>query len=375
MHVFHRVEGAPTNTCIQLTSLEAARAWPTGTIELGYCQACEFIANLAFDNRLTEYSGRYEETQGHSATFNGFHRKLAQDLIDRYDVRGKRVIEIGCGKGEFLELMCTLGGNQGLGFDPGFDPDRFVRADNVEFVRDFYSEAYAGRHGDLVCCKMTLEHIPETRRFIDVVRRSTLDPATIVYFQVPNAERIFGDCAYEDVYYEHCSYFTNDSLASLFERAGFRVLDVRTEYDDQYLAIEAIPCSDPNPARSHRAGAGCLRRAIEEFPERYAAKRTVWDERVGASLARGERVAVWGAGSKAATFLHALECGRDVQLVVDINPYRQDHYMVGTGQRIVGPEHLRTTQPDLVIVMNSIYLPEVKAKLAGLGVHPQIHGL
>ena len=57
----------------------------------------------------TEYSGRYESTQGYSPTFNAFHERLAQDMIDRFDLHGKEIIEIGCGNGEFLVLLCELG--------------------------------------------------------------------------------------------------------------------------------------------------------------------------------------------------------------------------------------------------------------------------
>ena len=39
-------------------------------------------------------------------------------------LRGKDIIEIGCGKGEFLLLLCEMGNNRGTGFDPGFVSER-----------------------------------------------------------------------------------------------------------------------------------------------------------------------------------------------------------------------------------------------------------
>ena len=88
------------------------------------CKDCGFIYNSAFDASLQNYSEDCEETQGFSPTFSKFHRELAEAVVDRFDLHGKTVLEIGCGKGEFLELLCEIGGNKGIGFDPAFRPDR-----------------------------------------------------------------------------------------------------------------------------------------------------------------------------------------------------------------------------------------------------------
>ncbi|NJM57780.1 MAG: hypothetical protein HC857_10560 [Synechococcales cyanobacterium RU_4_20] len=42
----------------------------------------------------------------------------------------------------------------------------------------------------------------------------------MVYFEVPDAERIFAERAFWDVYYEHCSYFSPPSLTALCGAAG-----------------------------------------------------------------------------------------------------------------------------------------------------------
>ena len=124
MEIFYEAASVPSNSCILLGSQEEAENYPRGTIRLGFCPDCGFISNVTFDQKLTEYSGRYEETQGFSGTFNAFHKALAQRLIDRYDLHDKDVIEIGCGKGEFLVLLSELGNNRGTGFDPGFVAER-----------------------------------------------------------------------------------------------------------------------------------------------------------------------------------------------------------------------------------------------------------
>ena len=132
-------------------------------------------------------------------TFNSFHKALAERMIERYDLHEKDIIEIGCGKGEFLVMLCELGNNRGTGFDPGFVDDRIdsSAADRIEFVTDFYSEKYASYQGDFLCCKMTLEHIHPTADFIKTVRRSIGDRLdTVIFFQIPDTTRIIEDCGF-----------------------------------------------------------------------------------------------------------------------------------------------------------------------------------
>ena len=82
MEVFHAIDGVPTNSCILLPTREEAQSYPCGDVRLAFCRHCGFISNIAFDPKLTEYSGRYEETQAFSPTFNAFHDKLAHALVE-----------------------------------------------------------------------------------------------------------------------------------------------------------------------------------------------------------------------------------------------------------------------------------------------------
>ena len=157
----------PANSCLSLGTREEALAFPRGDITLAFCQGADSSSTQRSTNPA-EYSERYEETQAFSGTFNRCHLELAERLMERYGLQGKRMIEIGCGKGEFLTMLCELGGNRGIGFDPALIPTvrRAPKEGDAKFVQDFYSEKYADEKGDFVCCKMTLEHIAPTGDFM-----------------------------------------------------------------------------------------------------------------------------------------------------------------------------------------------------------------
>ena len=159
LQVFYEVRQVPVHSVLLMSSRDMAVNYRKGDISLGFCRACSFVSNTAFDATVHEYSSKYEETQGFSPTFNVFHQELAQTLINEYFLRGKTIIEIGCGKGDFLNLICELGDNEGIGFDPAYLSERDSGAGNakVRFIQDFYSEKYSSYESDFVCCKMTLE--------------------------------------------------------------------------------------------------------------------------------------------------------------------------------------------------------------------------
>jgi SAM-dependent methyltransferase len=374
---FYTVTGAPVHSVLLMPTRERALGYPRGDIRLGLCDTCGFVSNCAFDPSVHEYSLGYEATQSFSPTFNAFHTRLAQRLVERYDLRHKHLIEIGCGQGEFLILLCELGANQGVGFDPAYDgarPRQFDPA-QVQFIPDFYSEQYMDVRGDFICCKMTLEHIPETANFMRMVRRSIGDRLnTIVFFQVPNASYIMREVAFWDIYYEHCSYFSIGSLSYLFEQCGFEVLHVATEYNDQYLTIEAKPTvhATAQPSDSVRQAVAAIKAEVASFTARYPALLGGWRRKLAELRTASKRVVVWGSGSKGVTFLTTVKQSDLIQYAVDVNPYRHGTFMPGSGQEIVGPEFLQDYRPDVVIVMNPIYCDEIQRTLDQMNLSPQL---
>jgi SAM-dependent methyltransferase len=367
MEMFYEAARVPVHSVLLMPTREVAINYPKGDIALGFCAECGFIANTAFNPHVHEYSTQYEETQGFSPTFRSFHSKLAASLIDKYDLRRKTIVEIGCGKGEFLTLLCEMGGNRGVGFDPAFVTDRNPAKGitDIEFVQDFYSEKYASVQADFFCCKMTLEHIPNTAEFIRTVRRAVGECShKTVFFQVPDVTRVLQDFAFWDIYYEHCSYFCAGSLRRVFREAGFQILETWTDFDDQYLMIAARPSQTiPESDRMEEGASALLSRCIQEFVKQQSARVLSWRQKLSDIKRNGQRAVVWGSGSKGVAFLTRVSLNDAIEYVVDINPYRQGKFMAGTGQEIVGPDFLRDYKPDVAIVMNPIYQAEIRENL------------
>lgn len=379
MKVFHQVTKVPVNSVLNLKTYDQAVNFPRGDIALGFCERCGFISNVEFDPALLQYSSEYESTQSFSPTYNDFARRQAKQLIEHHNLYGKDLLDIGCGNGEFLTLLCEMGGNRGIGFDPAYKEGRVkVKKDvRVKFVKDYYSENYAGLPVDFVYCRMTLEHIQNAAEFVSMTRRCIEKTQNVsVFFQVPVVTRILRDCAFEDIYYEHCSYFSPGSLARLFRKCGFAVRRIETDYDGQYVMIDAN-CSDEGSAEimPQENDLDQLQSLVKEFSKKNQSKLAKWKNQIEAIYFQDQKVVMWGSGSKGVAFLTTLGLKNQVEYVVDINPHRQGTYMAGTGQLVVAPDFLPKYKPDVVIIMNAIYQDEIRQFLDKKRLAPQIFTL
>ncbi len=379
IEMFHRQDEIPVNSVVNIQSREKAVRFPKGIMSLGFCADCGFIYNTSFNPDLVKYSTNCEESQGCSQKFNSYLQHTAETLIQKYDLYGKDVLEIGCGKGEFLRLLCSLGNNRGIGFDPAYVEGRDKNHDSnkVTFINDFYSEKYADHHADFICCRMTLEHIRDVAQFVNIVRQSIKDRLnTKVFFQVPDVIRILRDVAFEDIYYEHCSYFSRSALARLFQNCGFNIIDIQTAYDGQYIMMEAEPVADKaENTFSLENDVAETKKLITVFQQKFKKLMTYWGKELQDIKAQGRKAVLWGSGSKAVSFLTTLGVTDQIEFIVDINPHRQGTYMAGTGHRVVAPDYLVQYKPDLVIIMNAIYRDEIEKELKVLNLSPELKEL
>jgi SAM-dependent methyltransferase len=378
--VFFERFNAPAVSNLLLTSQDAARNCAKGDIKLAFCPVCSYIWNTAFDPNLVDYEQPYEDALDYSPRFQAYMRPLVRKLIERYRLHEKDILSVGCGSGIFLSLLCELGNNRGIGFEPSFieQGEHGKRSVQVRFIRDFYSQRYSNYHSDLVVCRQTLEHIYNPKDFLSMIRRSIGNRMnTGLFFEVPNALNIFHKLFVWDIIYEHYSYFTPISLSRIFSLSGFRVCDVEECFENQFLCLHALPSKCPAPGfdRQQRSQVNRIKRSLILFVANYKRVVKFWKRKLKHMQGEGQRVVIWGAGSKGVSFLNTFK-NYHIEYAVDINPRKQGKYVAGTGQKIVSPDFLREYQPDVIIIMNPIYKKEILRfmKRLGLSAH-SVHSL
>jgi SAM-dependent methyltransferase len=373
---FLEINGLPVHCNILHKTQDQAHAAATADIHLSFCSECGHIFNRTFNQELLSYGKGYENSLSFSKEFQRYAKTMARQLKEKYHLLNKRIIEIGCGDGQFLIELCELGNNHGIGFDPGLVQSRIAQPvkGTVEFINDYYSEKYADYSADFFCCRQVLEHIDTPARFIAQIRNSAGNrQPKVLFFEVPNAKFIIERMSIWDIIYEHCAYFSPFSVSHLFSSAGFDILSLYEAFDNQFLCIEAAPNkyrkkNNENNDENFKSYAD----QVQDFPKRFESLILNWRNRIRQNTEKGKSIAVWGGGSKGVTFTNLMNMNKEIACIVDINPYKHGRYIAGTGHKIVAPDYLRKIKPDMIIAMNAVYLDEIAEMVRKIGLQTEM---
>lgn len=350
---------------------------PGGALDLVQCEVCSHVFNAAFDAGRIKYAAGYENSLQFSPTFGSYLEALVTRLVDRYDLRGKRVLEIGCGDGGFLQALCEKGGSEGFGFDPSQTDRRLDGANGATVnIRGGYYDADTRIDDvDAICSRHVLEHLEEPVPLLRSLREWHKGrPGAVAYFEVPNGNFCLEPHGIWDLIYEHVSYFTPQSLEFLLSACGYRVLEMGLAFDGQFLWAEA----SLDGAEDGAADIAGQNDPAGRIRDNYVTMIDTCRQRVETFAAQGRKMALWGAGSKGVTFLNIADPSKAIDTVVDINPRKQNQHVALTGQKVVPPEALSDIRPDVIFVMNSLYTDEIAETLGRIGVKAElisVHGM
>lgn len=321
-----------------------ALACTTGDIRLQQDPKTGIVTNMAFDPARVVYDTDYNNEQANSTHFQTHLDDMAM-LVQTY-LGCRSLVEIGCGKGYFLERLLDAGLDV-TGFDPAYDGSNpRVRRAAFEPGLDMRAKGLILRH--------VLEHIPQPAQFLCQLAHANGGKG-LIYIEVPCLEWIIYNRSWFDIFYEHVNYFR----LSDFDRLFGRIIHSGRVFGGQYLAIVA----DLGSLRMQMlpdSGALC-------FPADFGPSRPAVSSHNAAPLPE----LIWGAASKGVIYsLMRQRQGHPVSGVIDINPAKQGRFLPCTGLQVLSPASGLRNLPrrSTIRVMNLNYLHEVRA-LAGPDYH------
>jgi hypothetical protein len=358
----YRIARQPVLSNQLLETPRAARSVRRKDIVLIQCPACGLIFNSSFDARQIEYEQGYDNRQSFSPAFRRHMADLASELVARHNLQGKRILEVGCGQGDFLTLICEQAGMRGVGYDSAYRGPRTRLGGRVRFFDRYVEASDISAHFDVVVCRHVVEHIGAIGAFLsELAAIAHTCRAAVTVIETPNFEWTAANACFWDVFYEHCNYFTRPSLAYLCRRAGFSIARQRLAFGGQYQVLELRVAG-----RQRRAV------ALPERPIELAAFQRDSEAAVSSLRLQLERHgarsgwAIWGAGAKGVALANRL---RQIppRFVVDSNPAKQGCVIPATAVPIIAPEDPRLLQLDLILVANPNYVSEVESTLEQVG--------
>lgn len=362
---FLRRSQVPTNQNRALPDAESARSMTRGELRVRSCTKCGFVFNSAFDPERVFYDASYDNCQTVSPHFADHVERLAKRLTDECGVRNCRIVEVGCGQGAFVERLVSdpALGNRGRGFDPSYNGELSRCDGRLTFERRFYDAECATIEADVVVCRHVIEHVPDPVGLLKTIRAALSNsPGARLFFETPTVAWIFKHSVIWDFFYEHCSYFTAESLKTCFELAGFRVAQVGPIFGGQYLWLEAVLEPEAPEVTFNPTDIASLAERFGEF-ERNAVRD--WTQAIKIHSRTGA-VAIWGAGAKGGTFANLVDPrGELISCVVDINAAKQGRYIPGSRHLVISPDELESRGVMKVLVTNPNYTDEITTAVAG----------
>lgn len=315
----------------------------TSSVALDVDPNSGIIRNALFDDTLMNYDEHYQNEQNYSPFFQQYVDDVAATLeaFIEHD-KTLNIVEIGCGKGYFLELLRTKGYRV-----TGYDPTYEGTAEYI--VKDYFGANTIIESGDLLVLRHTMEHIPSPYSFLKMVAKANGNTGKL-FIEVPTFDWILENTAFWDIFYEHCNYFTEASFANLFTKAQTGRL-----FNGQYMYLYA-DLADLKP--DIELPAAVQNEKISSFGQRLEA----WADWLRQHQHEG--IAVWGAGAKGSTFVNRLDPTQEfVRCVVDISPRKYGKYIAATAHPILSPEAFRQHNDiQHILVMNPNYLAEIEAQ-------------
>lgn len=334
VRVLYEQRGLPIFQNRMYDTLEDALASPRGDICLVEDLRTGLVRNAAFQPDLMIYDTSYQNEQGLSPMFRRHLEEVAGIITT--NMGRNNLVEVGCGKGLFLEMLEERG-VEITGFDPAYEGTN-------RRIRQEYFQPGSGIESDGLILRHVLEHIPDPVAFLGQLKEANGGRGHI-YIEVPCFDWICEQRAWFDVFYEHVNYFRLSDFHRMF---GTVVASGRI-FGGQYLYVVAdlATLRDPTIDQNDRV----------KIPEDFVAKLE--------SISPGETqtAVVWGGASKGVIFsLLRQRKGRPVTAVIDINPSKQGKFLPLTGLKVQSPSEVLPELPpgSDIYVMNRNYSEEIK---------------
>jgi SAM-dependent methyltransferase len=331
-----RLEGVPAYQNKMFDSPETAKGCPSGGVVLVQDMNTGLVFNAAYDRELLSYDESYQNEQGYSLVFQAHMNEVLGKIDSHFS--GKRILEVGCGKGGFLDLIRQRG-HDAIGVDPAYEGD-------APFIYKQHFDASLDINADVVVLRHVLEHIPRPLEFLRTIASANGGRGKI-YIEVPCLDWIIEQRAWFDIFYEHVNYFRLSDFTNMFGLT----CEMGHLFGGQYIYVVAELASLGNAGPNRTIDA-------VHFPADFLREL---DHCLEMSSGASSKV-VWGAAAKGVMFSHHMaKRGLPLDFAIDINPSKQEKFLGGSALPVLAPKTglARLSPGDDVYVMNSNYMDEI----------------
>ncbi len=327
------------------------------TLDLYQCCGCGLVQ---FDCAPVSYFKDVIRAGGFSTTMTQLRRRQYRHLIETYHLEGKKFLEVGCGRGEFLKVLTEFP-VEAYGIEHKAELVGLAREAGLHVWQDFAGEpereltdgAVQGPF-DVFLSFNFLEHQPEPGRMLQAIYHNLADDG-MGLVTVPALEYILEQGSYYELIRDHIAYYSFDSLRALLNRYGFDVLEEEMVNRD---TIAMIVRKNPERLKEEPEPAGITRIDIAPLKQGYDRVRGEM-EALLKLRGEGKKLAIWGASHQGFTLAATLGLADRVEYIIDSAPFKQGRYAPASHLPIVAPEHYFDAPVDAVLIVAPGYTDEI----------------
>jgi len=309
-------------------------------LEVHQCPGCGLVQ---LSGGPVPYYREVIRAAGFSEEMKNFRMKQFSSFIQRYSLKGKKIIEIGCGRGEYLSILQQCG-TEAYGLEHCEGAVKECVANGLKVFQGFIESSNYRINAapfDAFYILSFLEHLPDPNSVLKGIYLNLTDEAVGIV-EVPNFDMILRKKLFSEFIGDHLLYFTEKTLISTLGLNGFEIIQCNEEWQDYILS------------------AVVRKRKKHDMSEFYGRQMKMKDEIENYINRYGNRnVAIWGAGHQALAIISLTNLGGSIKYVIDSAPFKQGKYTPATHVPIVSPDKLDSDPVDGVIVAAASYSDEV----------------
>ena len=272
-----------------------------------------------------------------------FRHKQFGHFVKKYRLKGRKVLELGCGRGEYLSIMKRQGVKAyGLEYSkPAVDCCKSMELNVERGYLSTGSKPLKSGPFDAFYIMNFLEHFPDPKSGLEAMG-DNLRSGGIGLVEVPNFDMIIRKQLFSEFIKDHLLYFTKDTLETALKLSGFEVLESKVVWHD-YIISSVVKKRELPVLDSFYDSFQKIKKELTAFLGKH----------------RKGRVAVWGASHQALAVMALAELAGKISYVVDSAPFKQGKFTTATHIPIVSPELLDLQPVSAIIIMAASYSDEV----------------
>jgi hypothetical protein len=217
--------------------------------------------------------------------------------------------------------------------------------------------------------------VPDLNDFVQGLA-TLLAPDGVLTMEFPHLLRLMDEDQFDTIYHEHFSYFSLLAVQRVFAHHGLTVVDVEElPTHGGSLRIFARHASEAGGGENSAAVGKLLEREkaagleaaapYRAFAERVRRVKRQFLRFLVDAKEEGKSIAGYGAAAKGNTLLNYCGIGPDfLDYTVDRSPHKQGRFLPGTRIPILGPDRIRETRPDYVLILPWNLKDEIMEQMA-----------